>query len=268
MIPRMRLASLFAAALLSAAFAGGPAMAQPGRRAPPDAVKRDLPQAERIRPNAGTPNPDAIQVTVAQPRFIVEAVDMHADDETGIDVTGSDEIVARFQARDSDTFTGVYGDFDTGETKVFRTGQTCITPAIDPDGTRNYTWECNPAGVAGPITFTVTIFEIDLRGFCNDNGSRRTDVAGESCVESNDGDAIGRYRVSLTEAFLVGAMRRVGDRYSDTISIDECSWVTTTQHTACGSSTASPAYAAYRLRYQIRRVADAIVPTPQAGALN
>jgi hypothetical protein len=239
------------AGLLVLAFAIAPASAQtptrpPVARPPAPAVQREAPNVTR------------------RPHYIFEAIQMYVVDETGIDWTGSDEVVAHFKSDSTELFTGVYGDLDTGETRAFRSGQRCITPAIDPDGVVNASWGCDPRGRAGPVTFTITLYEFDgtLRHFltnstqfrvCGGQGDLR---GGGRCAVPLESTVIGRYRVSYTEADLARANLRPGQSYSEAILIDNCSEMVTIHEGICGYSNSLPNYAAYRVTIRITRMPD------------
>lgn len=217
-------------------------------------------------PTATQPRTSDLPLT-RRPRYIFEANRMYVLDETGIDWPGSDEVVARFQSGDNTIFTGVYGDMDTGDTKLFRSGQQCITPAIDPDNLSNTTWGCDQKGVAGPVTFTLTLYEYDgvLRGlltnptqFCI-SGS---DIRLARCDVPLQSTAIGRYRVSYTEADLALKRLRQGESKYEWFLLDKCSEAVTVRNEVCGYSTWMPSYAAYRLMIKITRMPDEIVTPP------
>lgn len=150
-----------------------------------------------------------------QARYVVEAINFKALNETGIDFLGSDEIVVRYAITDKSMFTGIYGSVDTGETHPLRSGQQCIYPAIDPDGTYNHRWACNARGAPGPISFQITLYEFDgfLRGlltnplqFCLSGGN---DLL-SGCGPQLESTAIGSGYVALTEAELAEALPTVG----------------------------------------------------------
>jgi hypothetical protein len=217
-------------------------------------------------PAATQPRTSDIPLT-RRPRYIFEANRMYVLDETGFDWPGSDEVVARFQSGYNTMFTGVYGDMDTGDTKLFRSGQQCITPAIDSDASLNTTWACDQKGVAGPVTLTLTLYEYDgaLRGlltnptqFCI-SGS---DIHNARCDVPLESTAIGRYRVSYTEADLAGKMLHPGQSKYEWFLLDNCSETVTVHNGACAYATWLPSYAAYRLMIKITRMPDEIVTPP------
>jgi hypothetical protein len=210
-------------------------------------------------------NADTLPLTIAHPRYIVEAISMHAVDETGPDFPGADEIIASFQSEGNGMFTGVYGDFDTNETKALRSGQRCMYAAIDPDNQANHNWSCDPNGRTGPIDFIVTLYEYDGEwrnffspGFCigsNDVGYGNCGIRVRSTV-------VGSYRKFFSEAELAAALPHPGDSFSATLLIDNCSEAVTVRGETCGYSTWLPTYAAYTLNYRVTRVADLVAPAP------
>ncbi len=101
-----------------------------------------------------------------QPRFKIEAISVHAIDESGPDWLGSDDIFAVVTTVRSGMRSETLGDFDTGETKEFTTGSNCMLPLADPH--HGYSPACDPNGAAGPISFRVELYEQDseLQNFC------------------------------------------------------------------------------------------------------
>lgn len=150
-------------------------------------------------------------------RYMVEAINFKALNETGIDFLGSDEIVVRFAIDGKSMFTGIHGNVDTGDTIVFRSGQRCIFPAVDPDQTLNHVWACGARGAPGPLRFQITLYEHDgpirhfltAAGFC-------ISYAGDDLTNYCDNRTplesltIGSGYVELTEAELADLMPTVG----------------------------------------------------------
>lgn len=255
--------------MLSGALAGTPAFAQP---AAGPTEQRDVPQPDRrgerprqVRPNVGTQDFGGILQTSTRPRFIVEAIRMRADDETGFDFAGSDEIVGLFQSQGHGMVTGVYGDMDTGTTRDFRTGQRCLWAAIDPDGVYDHTWACDPAGSAGPIAVTVTLYEDDgsfRAGLTNPTqfciSPAGDDLNQDGCDLRLSSTVIGRSRISLSEADLIGAMPAPGATYTNTLVIDGCS-----DQATSGGFCAGPSWGTYTFTFQVTRTADQIEQAPR-----
>ena len=87
------------------------------------------------------------------PRYKVEAVSFRADDESGLDFTGSDEPLWAFNGVGGDGVVSSaareFGDVDSGETHLFY--NLCVVT------------DCY-AGVEGPISLQVTLIETDWIG--------------------------------------------------------------------------------------------------------
>jgi hypothetical protein len=186
-----------------------------------------------------------------KPRFTVEAVSFLVLDETGVDFLGSDEVAARFESNGNTMFTGIHGDSDTGDTQQFRSQQRCIYPAADPDGSRNRAWACAPSGGAGPLTFTITLYELD--GFVRVLGIPDippgfslcgvSDIqyacAGEEIQDRST--VIGKSTATYTEAQLGAAMPTLGSTLVRNLRISS----------------------SYDVKYMITRVADAGIAPPE-----
>lgn len=200
------------------------ASAQPSVSAqPPVAAERPL-TAQPLAPPVRPPN-EAAGDGVARARYMVEAISFTALNETGIDFLGSDEIVVRFAANERMSFSGIYGSVDTGDTHSLRSGQQCIYPAIDPDGTYNHNWSCNSRGGFGPVSFQITLYEFDgfLRGmltnplqFCIHGGTDLLAGCDEITLMST---AIGSGYVALTEAEMAALMPTIGASVERVVSI-------------------------------------------------
>lgn len=159
-------------------------------------------------------NPGAVfQQATPQPstaRYIVRATTLYANDETGSDWPGSDEIYAEFELRKPDRLGGdafyarttTFGDFDTGETKRFRQGENCLTSAVPAPGSRwtnsrSRFWDCHANGDRHNLTFVVRLYEED----------------------TGDDDLIGEREVSWTPAELDGLNLAVGQKSPEHIRI-------------------------------------------------
>ena len=143
------------------------------------------------------------------PRFIVRATTLRADNETGPDWLGSDEIYAVFTLRSPDQVadapdfyarTSVFEDFDTGERRSFRTLQNCLTSAVATENGSHgmaSAWDCHPLGDSGPLRFSVTLYEEDAR----------------------EDDLIGEQTVQWSREELASAMLEVGGGSEESIRI-------------------------------------------------
>jgi hypothetical protein len=143
-------------------------------------------------------------------RYIVRATTLYANDETGRDWPGSDEIYAQFELRTPDRVGGdafyarttTFGDFDTGETKRFRDGENCLTsvvpaPAAPIVNGHVRFWNCHANGDRHNLTFVVRLFEED----------------------SSEDDLIGERQVRWTAAELDGLNLGVGQKSAESIRI-------------------------------------------------
>jgi hypothetical protein len=143
-------------------------------------------------------------------RYIVRATTLYANNETGPDWPGSDEIYAQFELRTPDRVGGdafyarttTFGDFDTGERKAFRDGENCLTSVVPApqaprvDGHVRF-WNCHPNGDRHNLTFVVRLFEED----------------------SGDDDLIGERQVRWTAAELDALNLAVGQKSAESVRI-------------------------------------------------
>lgn len=194
-----------------------PTPAQDGPRRP-QAVEQPE-SGERLLHLAQHPRDSALPV---RPRFIVQAVGYRAENETGADWTGSDEIYGIFfdSGRNIRVRTRTRGDVDTGETRDFDANQSCITP-IDVL-TRNSrgqpsTWACDDAGVRAPFSVHFSLYEndeelLDRRGLGCWNGS---DPAVRPDCED---DMIVNAVVMFTERNLLASLPNVGASEGRTVT--------------------------------------------------
>jgi hypothetical protein len=207
-------------------------------------------------------------VIPSRARFVVVAENFVARDETGVDWTGSDEILLRYSVDNYDLFTGEYGDVDWGERHNIKPEQRCIAPAIDTDGQKNRAWACQWTGRAAPIIMTISAYEYDgtLRfllthlpphGFCAPGSSDLLVGCDREVGESN---LIGKYRLKLTEAELVAALPRPGMSITRRLRIDGCSALITIDNGACAGS--QWWNGAYDVNIRIHRVRNAPFEPP------
>ncbi len=177
--------------------------------------------------------PDARPGYVLEPRFVVEAMRIHARDETGPDWPGSDEIYLEYRDRAANThiFTGQFGDFDTGETRTVPAGQSCVAPLGQTvNGTQGWpvSWSCAPAGAA-TVNFQISVWESDGWSPMACAGAPGAPPDPTNC----DDDLVGRVTHRLTAGALAGLMPRVGDTHVRTARAG-----------------------GYDVTYRVRRVAD------------
>jgi hypothetical protein len=114
--------------------------------------------------------------------------------------------------------TSVFGDFDTGERRAFRSNQSCISPAVG--ATRRVdAWGCNRAGAPGPVRVEVIVLETDdwSPALCGAHGAATffskpfggfglTGTPGAGC----DPDLVGSDYIQFSQADLLRRLRFVG----------------------------------------------------------
>lgn len=148
-----------------------------------------------------------------QPRFIVTAERLYANDETGRDWPGSDEIYLVFGNGNSTGHTTIFGDFDTGETRNIPQGRWCLAPLFEPIYHQNgslYGWQCQTEGIGGPFSFNVSVYESDSSWTphaCLPDSL-------PSGVECQD-DRVGGRTISYSREELLAAMPNVGDSVAE-----------------------------------------------------
>lgn len=217
-MPFTQLARL-AAALPLAALAAAPASAQPDRR------------------------DDRQVITITVPQFVVHAVSFTADDETGWDWTGSDEVHAVFADFNpiNERATSEYDHVNAGETIAFIAPDQCISP------------QPNCLGGTGQVRFSVALWEADADiGWSGIFGVEKPDLIGahdmyETGIDSGD-DLIGRAELGFSKTQLLGTLPNVGDVVERQVAL----------HGGAGS---------YRFIYRITRLPNVrrtiIVPGPR-----
>jgi hypothetical protein len=95
------------------------------------------------------------------PRFKVQIVNFHANDETGIDALGADEIFVVIETAAHHMATRTIEGVDTDETVRISPRFNCIYPAVDPDRQYNHQWRCLADGAPGDISFRISLYETD-----------------------------------------------------------------------------------------------------------
>jgi hypothetical protein len=231
-------------AITLAALAAGPALARP-----PGIV--DL-EATQFR----------------QPHFKVEAIGFSAVDETGPDWWGSDEVNSFFYTRQSQPRLAVpreVGNVDKGDEEHYGERERCILPrrvirnagASEVLQAPDDAWVCRAGGVAGPIAFTVTMYEgddVSRFPFCfTGPAAPGHEVEGSDCQD----DLIGRETVSFTVAQLLEMMPRVDDTFVGNVTLGgPCG----PGNDACGGW--GPRGPEYRFGYRITRLPDRRLTVP------
>lgn len=154
-----------------------------------------------------------------EPRFMAWPVSIYANDETGADWTGSDEVYAIFRdpATNSAVYTPQWGDVDTGETRHFAQANACLTPigqTYDGGNGRPIAWRCREGGIAGPFSFTVELWESDSSWTPHACiGSLPGEVGAHNCAD----DLIARYTIAYSNAELLAAMPQVGAMHTESL---------------------------------------------------
>jgi hypothetical protein len=201
-MPKLKLAAL---SILSAlALVAGAAEAQTRHRF-------------EAAPRATVRAPDA--QLIPQPRYIVTAERLYANNETGPDWPGSDEVYIVFGNRALDTFghSTKFEDFDTGETKSFPRGRWCLAPLFEPiyqNGGSLYGWQCQSGGIGGSFNFEVRLFESDHSW--TPSACLPDDLPpGVQCQD----DLIGGRTISYSREELVAAMPNIGDHVIESVRL-------------------------------------------------
>ncbi|MGE0046352.1 MAG: hypothetical protein AB7J28_06115 [Hyphomonadaceae bacterium] len=155
----------------------------------------------------------------AEPRFMAYPVSIHANDETGADWAGSDEVYAIFRdpATNSAVHTPQWGDVDTDETRYFAQANACLTPIGETytgGNGRPIAWRCREGGVAGPFSFIVELWESDSSWTPNAClASLPGEVGAHNCAD----DLIARYTIAYSQAELLAAMPQAGAIHTESL---------------------------------------------------
>jgi hypothetical protein len=193
-----------------------------------------------------------------RPKYKVEAVGFHCNDETSYDGPWvSDEIQVGISTPAATTISRVFEDVDNGESRSFAPDQSCIYPieGQSPNGDSVFgasseTWTCSEAGTPGPISFTVVMVEEDS-GFFHECFSQFPPqcnfLVDDGPPDWND-DLIGRRTLEFTVEELAAAMPNVGDTVEETIKLGP--YVDGTHHTPL----VLPDPAEYTFTYRLTRV--------------
>ncbi len=202
----------------------------------------------------GLPGPIDEQVTIVpEPRFVIEAISFKAIDETGVDVLGSDEIIAIWN---SPNLPGArsrkFGNVDSGDTELFHELQSCIAPidaTVHRDAFEDPTtgWICESEGTVAPLRFDVELIEHDdfrMAGFCRSPASGLTAI--RPCEPT---DFVGNYTGFWGEAELLRMMPTQGSAQRFTVRLNNC-------EETCGTSNIPGGLPDYDFTFQIRRVED------------
>lgn len=177
-----------------------------------------------------------------RPRFVAEALVIHAHNETGWDRAGSDEVYAVFEDGNNGQrrFTANFGDVDSGESRRIGGQQRCIAPldyaGYDSSYNPPATWECRSPGEAGGLDFRITLYEAD--GW---SPMACAAVPNQQAYKKNcDDDEIAVFQHRFTVSELLALMPNVGD----------------------GRRITTPTRGGYAVTFRLRRLPDAFDPTP------
>jgi hypothetical protein len=109
----------------------------------------------------GQPAPPVVRdhrTSATTARFVVLAVRLYANDESGPDFAGSDEVFIEFHdLAGGQRQWAQFDEFDTGEARAFPRSQSCIAPIVVVGRHPS----CESAGAPGPVRFDVDLHEID-----------------------------------------------------------------------------------------------------------
>lgn len=143
-------------------------------------------------------------IVISSPRFVATAVGFKANDETGWDWAGSDEVHAVFADFNpvDEHATTIFGDVDSGESRMFSASQNCMAPQP----------ACDHG--APSLHFAVALWEADwsfsgdLWGLDKPSRAHSHDMY-ETGISTGD-DLIGRAELTYSQAQLEALVPVVG----------------------------------------------------------
>lgn len=177
---------------------------------------------------------DAIDVAIRERRYKVEAIRFKARDESGVDWLGSDEV--RVFTADAKGFTSSdeIGDIDSGDTHVFDPAASCIIGVRPGLVTLGVDSVCEAAGVPGPFSFRVELWEQDAFfdpfgfGACVVVPPGPDEHNQRECANDEMGDDfLGGLDVFFPVPDLEATLPNVGDSFTETVVLSPC------EHGAC-----------------------------------
>jgi hypothetical protein len=213
---------------------------------------------------------------VVERRYKVEALNFRCLDETWYDSPWfapwiSDEVmvILRDPERKVLTVSRVFGDVDTNETRIFGHHEKCILPVRDV--TNDFlraprdAWSCGEAGVSGPFSFTVEMYEADSDDW---NGAYNCFIQfdcgfsvllpGHYPVDSanfTEGDElIGKRTLVFPVHELEQVMPNVGDTFEETIKLGPCH-----DERGCVESPGLPTGPEYTFTWRLTRLPNRIL---------
>ena len=218
----------------------------------PDPVPEPEPAPVPTPAPSPTPGPG---VPRSEPRFVVQAIRIRANDESGVDWWGSDEVYAVWHAGGVMAASELFGDVDTGETRSFGVTERCMLP-IEPIAIHGSptelaseggdTWRCVQAGHAAPVQFNVRLWESDSSWEFWEWACFRRDgnLPPANCPD----DLIGEFTQTFTENELLFALPQVGMWFE----------ATKTLGSACGNNVCGPGPTGpeYTFTYRVTRMND------------
>jgi hypothetical protein len=213
--------------------------------------------------------PGGSQTAPGEPLDTFEVHGFTAIDESGYDLTGSDEIFGIFRSnRGYRVRTSTYGDVDTGEFRRIASGERCLAPQhlLSSVGyplqgwlwAPYESWDCRPSegGVPGPIDLILELWEDDP--YCVPPFECSNPYV--PAVRDPADDLIQRILLSYSRARLESQLRHSGDLLVDKFTFGgPCG----SQEPGCVTNPASATGPEYKLTINIRRVNDPLENAPQ-----
>jgi len=215
-----------------------------------------LPEPAPPPPPTPAPGPQIPPTNLPGPRFVVQALRFRANDESGPDSPGSDEVFAVWEADNVMAATHVFEDIDTGDTGTFGVTERCIMPiepitvtgsATELSAESGDSWRCLQYGHPGPLSFNVRLFEDDSviefwEWACFRRGNGTPPI---SCTD----DLIGEFNQTFTTDQLLFALPEVHTWFESTVSLGS----------ACGGDACGdpgPTGPEYTFTYRVYRMPD------------
>lgn len=181
------------------------------------------------------------QAPTPRPRFVAEALVIHAYNETGWDSAGSDEVYAVFYETHTGQhrFTQDFGSMDSGDNQRIGRRQSCIAPleyaGYDSAGFPPATWRCRAPGETS-LDFRITLYEKDGWSPMACAAPPNTPSYRKNC----DDDEIASFHQRYSTSELLALMPNVGDLRRVT----------------------TPTRGGYAFTFRLRRLPDAFDPPP------
>lgn len=196
---------------------------------------------------------ETIVAAIIERRYKVEAIRFKALDETGWDWWGSDEVMVATHDALGFTVTNEIGDIDSGNTHDFDSAVSCIISVSPGTVLLGKSSVCDEAGVPGPFSFKVEMYEKDWfgypPGFCKPLPPGAGRHAGPHCVNDGNGDDfIGSRELFFPVPDLESTLPNVGDSFTETVKLNPCG----EEVDVCGAAD----FADYTFTYRTTRLAD------------